>query len=112
MDNEDANKIDPKPLFIEKINVNFYGREWKFTISSNLNFREASGSNQPYFILAGGIIIDLLILALFIVLSRANRQALVYADDITRELKIGTQRLVKSNQDLEQFAYIASHDLK
>tara|TARA_R110000744_G_scaffold304543_3_gene413055 strand:- start:10386 stop:12158 length:1773 start_codon:yes stop_codon:yes gene_type:complete len=107
-----ADKIDPKPLFIDKVEVGFYGRIWKFTISSNLSFREASGSSQPYFILAGGVLIDLLLLALFIVLSRSNKQALLYADDITRELKIKTQRLIKSNQDLEQFAYVASHDLK
>jgi len=112
MDNSLADKIDPKPQFTDKIDVSFYGRQWQFTISSNLNFREASGSSQPYFILAGGIVIDLLLLALFIVLSRSNKQALVYADEITRELKINTRRLIKSNQDLEQFAYIASHDLK
>jgi signal transduction histidine kinase len=107
-----VSKIDPTPLFTEEKNVNFYGREWKFTISSNLDFRATSASNQPYIILAGGLLINLLLLALFIVLSRANKQALAYADDITRELKINTQRLVKSNQDLEQFAYVASHDLK
>ncbi|MBA6391320.1 CHASE domain-containing protein [Colwellia sp. BRX10-3] len=110
MDNE--NKIDPEPLFIQKTDVKFYGRVWQFTISSNLYFRDASGSNQPYFILAGGIAIDLLLLALFIVLSRSNKQALAYGDEITRELKINTRRLIKSNQDLEQFAYVASHDLK
>jgi signal transduction histidine kinase len=112
INNIDSIEIDANPLFIKHIDINFYGREWKFIVSSNLFFREASGSNQPYFILAGGIIIDLLILALFIVLSKANKQALIYADDITQELKIGTQRLISSNQDLEQFAYVASHDLK
>ena len=112
INNADNFEIDANPLFIKHTDVNLYGRKWKFIVSSNLFFREASGSNQPYFILAGGIIIDLLILALFIVLSRANKQALNYADDMTRELKIGTQRLIRSNQDLEQFAYVASHDLK
>ena len=107
-----ADRIDPEPLFTKKIDVDFYGRKWQVTINSNLNFRHASGANQPYFILAGGVIIDLLLLALFIVLSRSNKQALIYADEITRELKIKTTRLLKSNQDLEQFAYVASHDLK
>jgi len=108
----DVNQIDPNPLFTEDKNVNFYGREWNFTISSNLAFRTTSASNQPYIILGGGLLINFLLFALFIVLSRANKQAIKYADDITRELKINTQRLVKSNQDLEQFAYVASHDLK
>ena len=112
MDNTLADKIDPKPLFSKRVDVDFYGRKWQVTINSNLNFRKASGSNQPYFILAGGVVIDLLLLALFIVLSRSNKQALIYADEITRELKIKTTRLTKSNQDLEQFAYVASHDLK
>jgi signal transduction histidine kinase len=111
-DNIQADRIDPTPLFTNVLDINFYGRQWHITVHSNLNFRAASGSNQPYFILAGGIVIDLLLLALFIVLSRSNKQALVYADAITRELKIKTTRLVKSNQDLEQFAYVASHDLK
>jgi len=111
-DNADASKIDPKPLFTKAINVNLYGRAWQFTISSNLTFRADSGSNQPYVILVGGIIINLLLFALFIFLSRAHKQALEYADEVTRELKIKTQRLTKSNQDLEQFAYVASHDLK
>ena len=111
-DNAGNSKIDAKPLFIQQKNINLYGRQWQFTISSNLDFRAAAESNQPFFILVGGIVINLLLLLLFIFLSRANKQALEYADEVTRELKIKTQRLIKSNQDLEQFAYVASHDLK
>ncbi len=112
IDNIDSSTIDPNPLHINQIDVNLYGRKWQFTLSSNLTFRELSETNQPHFILVAGIIINLLLLALFIFLSRANQQALKYADDVTRELKIKTGRLIKSNQDLEQFAYVASHDLK
>jgi signal transduction histidine kinase len=112
IDNTSANIIDPSPLFIEHKKVALYGREWLFVISANLTFRDIASSNQPYLILAAGVIINLLLLILFIVLSRANKQALAYADNVTRELKINTQRLLKSNQDLEQFAYVASHDLK
>ena len=112
IDNTSANIIDSNPLFKEQTTVALYGREWKFVISANLTFRDIASSNQPYLILAAGVIINLLLLALFIALSRANKQALAYADNVTRELKINTQRLLKSNQDLEQFAYVASHDLK
>ena len=112
LDNVDTQEIDAEPLFTDKITVNFYGRQWQFVISSNLSFRKDSHSNQPYFILASGTTLTLLLLALFIVLSRASKQALTYADNITRELQINAQHLTKSNQDLEQFAYVASHDLK
>ncbi|SEL27284.1 His Kinase A (phospho-acceptor) domain-containing protein [Colwellia chukchiensis] len=111
-DNQDADMIDPKPLFKDKFKVNLYGRVWEFNISSNLEFRADSASNKPYFILIAGVIINLLLFALFSFLSKANQQALAYADRVTRELKINSQRLKKSNQDLEQFAYVASHDLK
>ena len=107
-----SSNIDKKPLFHDEVNVEFYGRVWRFNIDSNLAFRAASESFQPTVILLSGIFIDLLILALFLFLSRANRQALMYADAMTVELRAKTKRLEKSNQDLEQFAYVASHDLK
>jgi signal transduction histidine kinase len=104
--------IDKKPLFNKGVDIEIYGRVWHFNIDSNLAFRKASESLQPIIILLSGIFIDFLILGLFLFLSRANRQALVYADAMTEQLRGKTQRLIKSNQDLEQFAYIASHDLK
>jgi signal transduction histidine kinase len=111
-DNNTFANIDKTPLYTESIEVEFYGRVWRFNIDSNLSFRQASESFQPKFILMSGIFIDLLILGLFLFLSRANRHALKYADEMTDELRAKTKRLQKSNQDLEQFAYLASHDLK
>jgi len=105
-------KVDHTPLFNKAVDIDFYGRVWHFTIESNLAFRKASESYQPMIILFSGIFIDLFILGLFLFLSRSNRQALMYADAMTEELRTNTKRLIKSNQDLEQFAYIASHDLK
>ncbi|MBL4908329.1 MAG: CHASE domain-containing protein [Sneathiella sp.] len=103
---------DSEPLFRKVEKIELYGRMWKFDIRTNLSFREANANNQPYFILFGGVIIDFLLLGLFIFLSRANRHALIYADQMTEELHIKTRHLEKSNKDLEQFSYLASHDLK
>lgn len=115
-DNSEAlyhdSQTDPDPMFKKKIIVPMYGRQWHFDIRSNLSFRQAVDSSQPNFILIGGLIIDGLLLGLFIFLSRANRTALFYADQMTAELKTKTRNLEKSNRDLEEFSYVASHDLK
>lgn len=111
-DNDNISNIDITPLFHKEVDLAFYGRVWRFNINSNLDFRSASVSSQPTIILLSGIFIDILILGLFLFLSKANRQALVYADAMTIKLRGKTKRLEKSNKDLEQFAYVASHDLK
>lgn len=111
--------FDPDPLFTKSIDIVFYGRTWTFDIWSALSFREATASSKPTFILAGGILIDTMLLALFLFLSRANRRAISFADRMAQnyqkkseELSEYVARLTASNKDLEQFAYVASHDLK
>lgn len=104
--------VDQDPLFSKEEHVELYGRVWTFSIQSNLAFRNEFSSNQSAFILIGGLVIDALLLTLFLLLTKANREALAYADKITQALKEKTLTLEKSNSDLEQFSYVASHDLK
>jgi len=111
--------FDPKPLFKKKQLINFYGRKWNFEISTDKFFRQNAESNQPTIILLAGITIDLLLLTLFLTLSRANRRAISYADKMTDGYKARTLELnrsildlSRSNSDLENFAYAASHDLQ
>lgn len=77
---------------------------------SDKSFRAGAADKQSATILIGGIIIDVMLIALFMALSRSNRHALAYADHATEQLRHRTVRLERSNSDLEQFAYIASHD--
>lgn len=104
--------VDPEPLYSLNRTASIYGREWNFKIDTNLSFRQATSNYQPAIILVGGIVIDSLLLAVFIFLSRANQRALRYADDMTSALQLRSIELEKSNRDLQQFAYVASHDLK
>ena len=99
-------------MFTQSKSLELYGRVWEFEIASNKSFNALAGSRQPLTILISGIVIDLMLLALFMFLTRANRKALRYADSATHRLQIEKLRLERSNADLEQFAYIASHDLQ
>lgn len=103
---------DPNPLLKKTVELPLYGRTWTFHILSARSFRTAASSAQPLTILIGGLFIDSLLFALFIVISRANRKALAYADAMTAELRVRTRDLEESNVELERFAYVTAHDLQ
>jgi signal transduction histidine kinase len=105
---EKSSHVDVNPLYAKRVSINLYGRVWDFSIQSDLNFRNESNANQSIFILIFGLIIDGLILGLFIFLARAKASS----DSMTNMLENKTRELEKSNADLEQFSYLASHDLK
>jgi signal transduction histidine kinase len=112
-------QFDPSPLFSRMAKIELYGRTWTFDIRSAMSFRESSHSSQPMFILLGGIVIDCLLVVLFVSISRSSRTALDYADSMTQKLETSqgllqerAMQLERSNQELEQFAFIASHDLQ
>lgn len=100
--------FDPTPLFKSKQAVAMYGRTWVFELWSTKSFREMVHTGQPLIILFGGLLIDSLLLILFVVLSRSNRNAIHMAE----ALEQSNMELEQNNAELEQFAYIASHDLQ
>ena len=103
---------DPEPLKRVTLPLLMYGRNWVFDVWSSKSFRSAAKSSQPMTILLSGLTIDAFLIVLFGLISRANRRALAYADALTHELQGKAQALEQSNQELERFAYVASHDLQ
>ena len=99
-------------MFRRQRTLNLYGKTWTFDMSTTKSFAEAVSSAQPTVVLISGLLIELLLLALFIALTRANRRAVGFADRMTGALKERTEELEKSNAELEKFAYVTSHDLK
>ncbi|MCX7560278.1 CHASE domain-containing protein [Sulfitobacter sp. F26204] len=111
--------LDPSPMFREEIPLNLYGRTWLLDIRTDRTFRQNHDLSKPTLILVGGLFVEALIVLLFIQMSWANSQAVRYADDVTADLRESSKKLKQANaelsvknDELERFAYIASHDLK
>lgn len=110
---------DPKPMFSEIIPLNLYGRTWELDIRTNKAFRSNNTFAQPTVILLGGLLIEALIIMLLVMMARANKRAVDYADQVTADLlaekdklALANDRLARTNAELEQFTYVSSHDLK
>ncbi len=110
---------DADPMFVHTEILSRYGRQWEFDIRSATSFRTAHTTSQPLTILLGGIMIDLMLIGLFVYLTRASRSALQYADLMTEEVErraLDLERLnlelEHTNRELDEFTHIASHDLK
>lgn len=90
--------------------VTYAGAEW------TLVYRPAA-KEQTLALLPGtafglGLVSSFLILGLTATLSGRRERALALADQMTRELRRSEEALAQSNKELEQFAYIAAHDLR
>ena len=76
-------ELDPNPVFTKTMSTELYGRTWTFDIASNMAFRDASTNNQPLVILVGGVLIDCMLLALFVFLTRSSRHAVKFSDKMS-----------------------------
>ena len=79
--------FDPEPLFERSIDVPLYGRTWTFDVRSDRSFQTMAASSQPQTILWLGLLIDSLLLAMFVSISRTARKALAVADQMTDDLR-------------------------
>ncbi|ASJ76521.1 CHASE domain-containing protein [Granulosicoccus antarcticus] len=101
-----------KPTFTMEEEVRMNGRIWTFNITSTPAFELGSVTDQPVLVLLSGLCLDIMLLGLFLVMSRSNRHVLVLAEEMTDNLSNQTRQLQENNRDLESFAHIVSHDLK
>src|SRR5690606_18309421 len=95
----DERAFDPNPLFVTQVPLQFYGRAWIFDFRSTLDFRRDANINQPTTVLAGGIVVDLLLLLLFAQITRGNRRFKRQA----RSLERMQAKLAQANDELSQF---------
>lgn len=91
---------DQSPLFAKTIDIEMYGRHWVFSLQSSNIFRQQQSNSQPLMILIGGITIDLMLLTLFIVLTRSNKKAVELANRMTVEYKASEERLTTTMDNM------------
>lgn len=94
--------FDSDALGEKRISLLLYGREWTLDIRTGLGFRSDNHSLQPTSILITGIAIDAALLTLFILLSRANRRGLRFADMATDALEVANRDLDLARQKAEE----------
>jgi signal transduction histidine kinase len=88
------------------------GRRWAIAYTRAATTLSESERTVPWVIGVAGILVSLLAAALLRALSTSRRRAVWLADEMTVELREREAQLRASNEELEHFAYLASHDLQ
>jgi signal transduction histidine kinase len=81
------------------------GRRWSMYYSTDRNLVSATERMIPWLILALGLVVSLLAGGVVHALATSRHRAQALAEQMTEELK-------RSNEELERFAFLASHDLQ
>ncbi len=100
--------LDPAPLYKKKVEIEGYGRTFEFTIHTSKSFRDASANNQPLLILAGGVVIEILMLTLFLLLAKANRNAVTLVDKVSSRFRMQVDELEEAKSNAEEANHLKS----
>lgn len=87
LDGNTNENVDSSPMFETSYTLDMYGRQWQFDARTTQLFASFNASKQPFIILAAGLIIDALILAVFILLTNARRRAEREVDQKTAQIQ-------------------------
>jgi signal transduction histidine kinase len=98
--------------YASDIPFQFGGHIWTLRVSSQSSFAEAHSLADPLIVLMVCLIISFLVFSILMAFAMTRRRAQQIAKEKTQSLEERTEELARSNQELERFAYAASHDLR
>lgn len=93
--------FDPDTLGEKRVSVSLYGRTWDIDIRAGLDFRALNSPHSATYILIAGVLIDLALMTLFLLLARANRRGLDFANKATAALREDAVILKQVNVELD-----------
>ncbi|HEV2812141.1 MAG TPA: CHASE domain-containing protein [Solirubrobacteraceae bacterium] len=88
------------------------GRQWRIYYQTDEALVGGSERAMPWLIAILGLVVALLATAAISLARSAQRRAVLIADQITADLQASQAELARSNEELERFAFLASHDLQ
>ncbi len=94
--------FDPSPLFQKKYKIDLYGREWSIDVKSAKSFNKSISQAQPLLILFFGVLINVLLLLIFVFLSRSNKRAIALAQKAARKYEEKNLELVEINEKMKE----------
>lgn len=111
--NSDTSNIkNDSPKFKIRHELNINQRSWILVWESTPEFENRSRSYEPSLVLAGGLVFTILFGAFLVSVGQRADIVEKLVKQRTAELVAIEAELKRSNKELEQFAYIASHDLQ
>ena len=106
----DAVKADPENSRVVPLLT--AGRQWRIYYSTDEELVPASERAVPWLIALLGLMVSSLAAAAVHYARTAERRAIALADSMTEDLQESRAELARSNEELERFAFLASHDLQ
>ena len=91
--------------FSSRSTIELAGRTWTLAVYARPGFLSQVEAGLPLLVAIGGILVNLLLFVIIVSISRQRQHAEALAREMTVDLR-------RSNADLEQFAYAASHDMR
>ncbi|HEX8207885.1 MAG TPA: CHASE domain-containing protein, partial [Solirubrobacteraceae bacterium] len=88
------------------------GRQWRIYYSTTEDLVGGTESAVPWLILILGLVVAALAAAAVSFARGAQARAVRIADQMTADLQASQSELARSNEELERFAFLASHDLQ
>ena len=88
------------------------GRQWRVYYSTGAALVGGTERAVPWLILILGIVVAALAAAAVSFARSAQARAATLAEQMTADLQASQRELARSNEELERFAFLASHDLQ
>lgn len=108
-----ADRMGEQPsILTAAATFDIYGHMWTARLTALPIFDAFVGKDRPLIILTSGTLISVLFFGILWSFASTRARAESLAQEMTKTLDAQAKALARSNAELEQFAYVASHDLQ